>query len=83
MIKCRFCRKEIHWIETKNGKHMPCDPKPVRYWQQDKAVGKVVLQNGNVVSCVFEGELDKATGVGYIPHFSTCTAYKNNKRTNK
>jgi len=82
-MKCRFCRKEIRWIVTEKGAKMPCDPTPVKYWQQEKASGKVVLQNGKVVSCVFEGNSEEATGMGYIPHFSTCKAYKKNKGAKK
>ena len=36
------------------------------------AAGKVVTPNGEVYSCVFEGNLSQATGLGYISHFTTC-----------
>ena len=70
--KCRGCGARIVWIQTSAGKSMPCDATPVRYWEEPKAAGKVVTPNGDVVSCVFEGDPQTATGIGYISHFSSC-----------
>lgn len=69
---CRGCGADIVWIQTTAGKSMPCDPEPVIYWAKKGASGKVVTPNGEVISCVFEGDINKATGIGYISHFSTC-----------
>lgn len=74
MAKCRGCGAEIIWIKTPAGKSMPCDSEPVPYWQKAGASGKVVTPNGEVISCEFSGELSRATGRGYIPHWSTCPA---------
>ena len=73
MRRCRACGQEIRWIRTTEGKSMPCDPQPVRYWRQARARGKVVTPAGEVISCVFVGEPRDATGVGYVPHWATCT----------
>jgi len=78
--KCRGCGAEILWIETASGKSMPCDPDPVKYWEKSKAAGKATRPDGVTVSCEYEGDLDKATGIGYISHFSTCPQAKNFKR---
>lgn len=67
MAKCKGCGREIIWI----GK-MPCDPEQVTYWQKPKARGKVVTPNGMVLSCEFDGDLQHATGIGYVPHWATC-----------
>ncbi len=64
---CKGGGAKIIWI----GK-MPCDPRPVTYWAKPKAPGKVVTPNGELISCVFEGDLQKATGVGYVSHWATC-----------
>ncbi len=72
MAKCKGCGADIIWIQTLGGKSIPCDPQPVTYWEKAKAPGKVVTPNGEVLSCVFEGDPDKATGIGYISHWSTC-----------
>ena len=71
MAKCKSCGADIIWIKTTNGKNMPCDLHPVRYWQQDKGKGTVVTKNGEVISCAFEGE-GFPTGCAYVPHWSTC-----------
>jgi len=73
MQRCKACGAQIRWIRTKSGKSMPCDPQPVPYWQRPKARGKVVTPWGDVVSCVFQGELREANGTGYVPHWATCT----------
>jgi len=72
MAKCKGCGADIIWIKTPGGKSIPCDAEPVTYWERAKAPGKVVTRNGEVLSCVFEGDPDKATGIGYISHWSTC-----------
>ena len=67
MATCRGCGAPIIWI----GK-IPCDNEPVMYWQKAKAKGKVVTPNGEVLSCEFEGDLNKATGIGYKPQWGSC-----------
>ena len=81
MSKCKKCGAEIKWIKTIAGKSMPCNPSPVTYWQREKAQGKVVTPNGEVISCEFEGDASQATGIGYIPHFATCPNAADFKRT--
>lgn len=73
MPRCKACGAEIIWIKTPTGKSMPCDKEPVMYWQKQGAKGKVVTKNGEVLSCVFEGKPEGATGMGFIPHWSICT----------
>jgi hypothetical protein len=74
MAKCKGCGAEIIFIKTPGGKSMPCDAQEVIYWANRAAKGKVVTPNGEVISCDFEGDIDKATGMGYIPHWVTCPA---------
>jgi len=80
MAKCKSCGAEIVWIKTSASKSMPCDAQQVLYWEKPKAKGKIVTRNGEVISCVFEGDLDKATGIGYIPHWGTCSSAASHKR---
>ena len=72
MAKCKGCGAEIIFIGTAGGKSIPCDPEQVMYWVKPKAKGKVVTPNGEVISCEFSGESDKATGLGFVSHWSTC-----------
>ena len=74
---CQGCGAHILWVKTRSGKPMPCDPLIKTYWQQEKADGKVVTPGGDVVSCLFEGDPEEATGVGYISHFATCPKSRN------
>ena len=67
MAVCKGCGAQILFI----GK-MPVNPERVTYWQRAGAKGKVVTPNGEVLSCDFEGDPQKATGVGYVTHFATC-----------
>ena len=73
LVKCRYCGKQIVWIQTKAGKNMPCDPEVICYKVPEFGKGKerIVSQNGEVVSAdrVSGGE---GTQLGYIPHFATC-----------
>lgn len=70
--KCKGCGKPIIWIKTARGKSMPCDDELVMYWAKQKAAGKVVTPNGEVISCEFEGDISEVTGLGYISHYATC-----------
>lgn len=72
MAKCKGCGAQIVWIGTPGGKSIPCDPEQVMYWEKAKAKGKVVTPNGEVLSCEFSGDPNKATGLGYVSHWSTC-----------
>lgn len=72
MAKCKGCGAEIIWIKTPAGKSMPCNAEPMTYWENPGAAGKIVTPNGEVIRCEFTGDPDKATGIGYIPHWYTC-----------
>ena len=70
--KCRSCGASIIWIQTPRGKAMPCDDSPVYYKEAEKGKDKVVLLNGETVSCNIVKDHWDATGFGYKPHWSTC-----------
>ena len=72
MAKCKACGAPIIFIRTQGGKKMPCDPEQRMYWQRKGAKEKIVTPNGEVLSCEFSGDLNKATGVGYVSHWATC-----------
>jgi len=72
MAKCKACGANIIFIKTEGGKSVPCDAEPVTYWERKGAKGKIVTPNGEVISCDFSGDPDKAIGIGYIPHWATC-----------
>ncbi len=72
MATCKGCGAKIVWIKTTGNKSMPCNPNQVMYWERANAKDKVLTPNGMVLSCVFDGDIQKATGLGYIPHWATC-----------
>ena len=80
MPNCKKCGAPIVWIKTPGGKSMPCDAEPVTYWKENKARGKIVTPNGEVISCKFDGALHEATGIGYKPHWATCPYADNFRR---
>lgn len=69
---CKACGAPIIWIKTSGGKAMPCDAELVTYWQKAGGKAKIVTPNGEVYSAELQGDLNKATGIGYISHFATC-----------
>lgn len=71
-MNCRRCGKKIIWIKTPGNKSMPCDPEPVTYWAVAGGHSRIVTPNGHVIACELNGSPDKATGIGYIPHWATC-----------
>ena len=69
---CKGCGRPIVWIRTGNGKSMPCDAQPVVYKAVEGGKDRVVMPNGEVLSCTFDADTDEVTGVGYLPHWSSC-----------
>jgi len=84
---CRSCGASIVWVKTEKGKHMPCNPELVPYWERPGAAGKIILQqSGRVVSCEFDGPREEVTGFGYISHgvsrnYRTCGLERQEART--
>lgn len=73
--KCKFCGSEIAWIKTVGGKSMPCDSEQVYYKEKSGGKERIVTPNGQVLACEIipeGGDIQHATGFGYIPHFATC-----------
>lgn len=70
---CKSCGAKIVWIQTTSGRMMPCEPDPIPYWGKLGAKDKIVTQNGEVLSCEYEGETGNSTGIGYIPHWGNCS----------
>lgn len=83
MAKCKGCGAPIVWIKTPGGKSTPCDPDLIPYWERAGAKGKVVTPNGEVISCEFDGDLQKATGLGFVSHWSTCPQADSFRRKRK
>lgn len=72
MSICGRCGASIRWVRTPAGKAMPCDEQPVYIIQDQNGQEKAVTEKGEVVSCQYTEDPDKATGLGYVPHFATC-----------
>lgn len=73
MAKCKGCGRDIFWTRTPKGKAMPVDAVPVKYWPDRNGPGKIVLINGELLSCRFEGPEETAQ-MGCTPHWATCPA---------
>lgn len=71
---CKACGRPIVWNRTTKGKSMPCDAEPVAYKEIKGGKEKIVTPNGEVISCTFDAKPEEMTGIGYIPHWSTCPA---------
>ncbi|UZD44265.1 hypothetical protein [Selenomonas sputigena] len=83
MARCRACGKEIRWIKTLAGKAMPVDPKPVLYWEIQGGSERIVTPEGKIVSCALKGKVKNVTGLGYIPHWATCSEQQSIKRSSR
>lgn len=80
---CKSCGAPIVWIKTIGGKSMPCDAEEVYYIQRQNGAKRIVTPNGEVLACKMTDIPEKATGVGYVPHWSTCTAPEQFRRQKK
>lgn len=73
ITKCRACQAPIIFIKTVAGKTIPVNPEEVAYEQKAGGSLKIVTPNGEVLSAERPADPQKATGIGYISHFATCT----------
>lgn len=82
---CRYCGKPIIFIRTVNGKLMPCDATPVKYWLSDDHRGVMIFQrNGTYARAVLDGLPSLCSGGGYRPHWASCTKQrKQREKTDK
>lgn len=82
---CRYCNKQIIWIKTTKGRNMPVDPCAKPFWKDEEGTERVVMYNGTVNRCRFDNPGREPDGIGYTPHFSTCTNYRKhpNKKARK
>lgn len=76
---CQYCGKHIVFIQTQNGKKLPCNAYPVEYWPVKGGSKRVVTKDGRVVAAELEGIPGVDGLTGYIPHFGECIARQPNK----
>lgn len=70
---CKECMAAIVQIRINAKKTIPCNATPFYYIAKPKSGTKqIVTPNGEVIACELTEDPHKATGVGYIPHRSTC-----------
>lgn len=81
MATCKGCGAKIIWRQTENGKMIPCDPLPVGFRERETARGKIMIEDGRIVSCDFTNEPGAPTG--HIPHWATCPKAADFKRRKK
>lgn len=64
ITKCRSCGANIIFIETENGRKMPCDADAVDYQDNIKGKDTIVTESGKVI----KGTIIKPTqGGGTLP----------------
>lgn len=91
--KCRSCRASIIWIETVNGRKMPCNW-PAKQWQPPTDPNRPLTVmvpapddpedpgylGDNVCEAVRVTSDDTEMVEGYEPHFATCPKSKRHRR---
>lgn len=68
MIVCRECGAEIFFIRTSSGAKMPVNKDQVGYTLGGKE--RIVTPNGEILAVTITDHPE--SGVGYVPHWSTC-----------
>jgi len=73
--KCKACGATIIWVETQNGRKMPCNAAPVTYQANRRGKDLIVTPNGEVLKGTVVSKDDSfliVDGYGYISHYATC-----------
>ena len=71
---CRDCKDQIIFVQTENGRNMPCDINMVPYIEDPNGKSKVLTRGGKMISCELNIPIESSTAFGYIPHFKSCRA---------
>ena len=71
MARCRSCGAEIIFIKLKSGKLNPCDPAR-RQMIKGTGKGRLITDEGEIVSGTFASLEEGANVGGYVSHFATC-----------
>lgn len=73
---CESCGRPIVYIKTKNGKYMPCDPKPLQYVAREDGADRLVITDANgetqIIRCELTGNRVGVRTYGLMPHWATC-----------
>lgn len=69
--KCRGCGRDIVWITTKKGKHVPCDPALLPVYEGGKEI-LFTEDGGTVKGTTNQKEGGSLLGYGYVSHWATC-----------
>ena len=69
LIVCRECGEQIFFIRTQSGAKMPVNKNQVGYNLGGK--DRIVTPNGEIIAVTITDHPE--SGVGYVPHWSTCS----------
>ena len=83
MARCKACGASIVWIATQAGKNMPCNAGQYTYWKDAKGESTIITPNGETVRANLSGDIERATGIGNIPHWATCPQASKFKKRGK
>ncbi len=61
VVKCKSCGADITWIETQNGRSMPCNFPAVKYQANRKGKSQIVTVTGRVIRADVITDDDKQT----------------------
>lgn len=79
IVNCRYCHAEIIFIQTPQGKALPCDPALVPY----KLGGyeKLLTEDGEMVKGYLHyPPAEEPDGMAYRLHFASCTHDRRRER---
>lgn len=68
LIVCRECGEQIFFIRTQSGAKMPVNKNQVGYTLGGKE--RIVTPNGEILAVTITDNHE--SGLGYVPHWSTC-----------
>lgn len=69
LIVCKECGEQIFFIRTQSGAKMPVNKEQVGYNLGGKE--RIVTLNGDILAATITHHPE--SGVGYVPHWSTCS----------
>lgn len=69
LIVCKECGEQIFFIRTQSGAKMPVNKEQVGYNLGGKE--RIVTLNGDILAATITHH--PQSGVGYVPHWSTCS----------
>lgn len=71
MKECKYCGALVLSIRINARETVICGAEPFLYWKRRNGATTIITSNGEKIRAALSGDINKATGIGYLSHVCT------------